>query len=389
MAAPLAGLTIIALEQAVAAPFCTSRLAEAGARVIKIERAEGDFARTYDDVVAGESSYFVWLNRGKESIALDIKDPDDAALLESMIASADVLVQNLSPGATTRAGFGSRDMRKRYPRLITCDISGYGEEGEWARMKAYDFLIQCETGLASITGGASEPARVGISIADIACGASAHADILQALYDRERTGRGNGVAISLFDCLADWMTVPLLHWDYGGKAPGRVGLRHPGIAPYGAFRTGDGKDVVVAVQNEREWRNFCDRGIQRPEIADDPRFCSNIQRVENRAALDGVIETVFATLSAVEIAERMATANVAYASFNKVEDFARHPQLRRIEIQSPSGPVRMPAPPWRWQDETSDGPGPSPGVNEQGAALRLEFARQVKAPAAALSAVMP
>lgn len=379
MASPLAGLTVIALEQAVAAPLCTSRLADAGARVIKVERAEGDFARGYDDVVGGESAYFVWLNRGKESIALDIKDPADARLLETMIAGADVFIQNLSPGATTRAGFGSRALRQRHPRLITCDISGYGEEGDWARMKAYDFLIQCETGLASITGGASEPARVGVSIADIACGMNAHSAILQALLDRERTGRGNGVSVSLFDCLADWMTVPLLHWDYAGKAPARVGLRHPGIAPYGAFRTGDGRDVVVAIQNEREWRNFCELGIHRPEIASDPRFFTNIRRVENRAALDSVVEAIFATMTLAEITERMATANVAYATFNTVEDFSRHPQLRRIEVQSPSGAVRMPAPPWRWQDDTTDLPGPSPAIDQNGPALRREFAAGARA----------
>ena len=245
MSKVLEGLLVVSLEQAVAAPLCTSRLAEAGARVIKLERAEGDFARGYDSVVHGESAYFVWLNRGKQSLRIDLKDPADAALVERMLSKADVFVQNLAPGAAARSGFGSVDLRARYPRLITCDITGYGESGEAAGMKAYDFLIQCEAGLASITGTPDEPARVGVSVADIACGMNAHAAILQALIERGQTGKGRGIALSLFDGLADWMTVPLLHYDYGGKAPARAGLKHPSIAPYGAFPTADGSQIVV------------------------------------------------------------------------------------------------------------------------------------------------
>lgn len=374
MVAPLTGLLVVALEQAVAAPLCTSRLAEAGARVIKIERAEGDFARGYDRVALGESSYFVWLNRGKESIALDFKNPRDAALLDAILAEADIFVQNLSPGAAERAGFGSDELRRRNPRLITCDISGYGEEGEWAQMKAYDFLIQCEAGLASITGGPDEPARVGVSVADIACGHNAHAAILQALYKRERTGYGEGIAISLFDCLADWMTVPLLHADYGGKAPSRVGLSHPSIAPYGAFVTLNGQQIVIAVQNEREWSNFCTVVLEEPTLSNDERFATNVDRCANRAALDAAIGAVFTTLTAAEAAERLKRGNVAYGALNSVAEFSAHPQLRRVEIQSPGGPVRMPAPPARWMGETTYKLGPSPAVDEHGEALRREFA---------------
>ncbi len=287
----LKGILVVAVEQAVAAPYCTSRLADAGARVIKIERPEGDFARQYDHVAHGESAYFVWLNRGKESIALDLKS--DAAILHRMIAQADVFVQNLAPGAAERAGFGSAMLRERHKRLITCDISGYGEDGPYRDMKAYDLLVQSETGLASITGAPESPGRVGVSVADIACGMYAHTAVLQALLERERTGVGSGLAVSLFDAIADWMTVPLLHQDYGGKAPTRVGLNHPSIAPYGKYPLGDGSEVVIAIQNEREWVIFCAEVLGQPSLASDPRFDNNSKRVANRPALDAAIDEVF------------------------------------------------------------------------------------------------
>jgi len=374
MAQALEGLLVVALEQAVAAPFCTSRLADAGARVIKVERPEGDFARSYDSVVHGESAYFVWLNRGKESIALDIKRPDDAHLLQSMIGQADVFIQNLAPGAAGRAGFGSQDLRARYPRLITCDISGYGEDGPWAEMKAYDFLIQCEAGLAAITGSPAEPARVGVSVADIGCGMNAHAAILQALYVRERSGEGAAVAISLFDGLADWMTAPLLHHDYGHGAPRRTGMHHPGIAPYGAYRAGDGRQVVLAIQNEREWQSFCSDVLKQRALSDDPRFATNVARCANRAALDREIDSVLAALTGPRLIDRLRAAKVAYGAFNEVADLSRHPQLRRIEVGSPTGPVRMPASPWRWRERPLDDPRPSPALDQHGVALRREFA---------------
>ena len=370
---PLDGITVVALEQAVAAPLCTMRLAEAGARVIKIERAEGDFARRYDHVVHGESAYFVWLNRGKQSLVLDIKQPEDAALLNRLLARADVFVQNLAPGATARAGFGSAELRARHPRLITVDISGYGEDGPAAAMKAYDFLIQCETGLASITGGVIEAGRVGVSVADIACGMNAHAAILQALLARGQSGRGAGIAVSLFDSIADWMAVPLLHHDYGGRAPTRAGLHHATIAPYGAYACGDGRQVVLAIQNEREWGKFCAEVLGDAAIATDVRFATNSLRCAHRPALDTAIDAVFATLDADAVIARMAAAGTAYASLNEVADLSRHPQLRRIEVDSPSGPVALPASPVRWSDGSTP-PLPVPALGRDGEAIRTEFA---------------
>jgi crotonobetainyl-CoA:carnitine CoA-transferase CaiB-like acyl-CoA transferase len=372
--AALEGLLVVSLEQAVAAPYCTAQLADAGARVIKVERPEGDFARGYDSAVHGESAYFVWLNRGKQSVALDLKNPDDAGCLRRMIARADVFVQNLAPGATDRLGFGSAVLRLADPRLITCDISGYGEDGDWAERKAYDLLIQCESGLASITGPPGEPGRVGVSAADIACGMNAHAAILQALYARERTGEGDGVAVSLFDGMADWMAVPLLHQQYAGRAPARVGLAHPSIAPYGAYQTGDRRQTVLAVQNEREWRTFCQAVLRRPDLADDERLADNEARCANRSLLDAEIGSVFAGLTAGALTERLHQAGLAYGSVNTVADLARHPRLRRIEVGTPTGPVSMPAPPARFANAPSAMPAASPGLDQQGAAIWAEFA---------------
>jgi len=370
----LDGILVVSLEQAVAAPFCTCRLADAGARVIKIERAEGDFAREYDHVVHGESAYFVWLNRGKQSLVLDFKSPEDAALLTRIIAKADVLVQNLAPGAAARAGFGSEAMRAANPRLITCDISGYGETGPYAQMKAYDLLIQCESGLASVTGSADAPGRVGVSVADIASGMYAHAAILEALLERERTGRGKGVAVSMFDALADWMTVPLLHHDYARRAPARVGLSHPSIAPYGAFPTQDGKQVVLGVQNEREWKALCAEVLGDARLAEDPRFVSNLLRVQNRIPLDAIISNIFRGLPKAAVVGRLRSAKIAFASLNGVKDLSSHPQLRRMEIASPTGPVALPAPPPLWRDEETPSLGTSPALGEHTQALREEFA---------------
>lgn len=373
MARPLEGVLVVALEQAVAGPYCTARLADAGARVIKVERPEGDFARGYDHVVHGESAYFAWLNRGKESIALDFKQAADAALLGAMIPKADVFIQNLAPGAAARAGFGSDELRARHPRLISCDISGYGEDGPWAAMKAYDLLVQCEAGLAAVTGSPGEPSRVGVSVADIGCGMNAHAAILLALYERERSGHGQAIAVSLFDGLADWMTVPLLHYDYGGRAPPRVGLHHPGIAPYGVYGTGDGRRTVLAVQNEREWKRFCTNVLYQRDLADDERFASNTQRCANRDALDTEIGAVLALLTADHLIARLRQSEIAFGAVNEVSDLSVHPQLRRIEVGTPSGPVRMPASPCRRRGETTEHPKPVPGLNAHGAALRREF----------------
>ena len=373
MAGSLSGIVVVALEQAVAAPFCTSRLADAGARVIKIERPEGDFARGYDAVAHGESAYFVWINRGKESVVLDFKQADDAALLERIVAQADVFIQNLAPGAAERAGFGSAALRARYPRLITCDISGYGEDGPYRDMKAYDLLVQSESGLASITGAPERPGRVGVSVADIACGMSGHAGILQALFERSRTGLGSAIAVSLFDALADWMTVPLLHFDYGGKAPARVGLNHPSIAPYGGFTLGDGRQVVLSIQNEREWARFCEGVLGQPGLAADERFCSNTARVANRADLEARIAAVFAAMDHAEAVRRLNAATIAYGSLNEVSDLSVHPQLRRMTVQTPSGPVEVVAPPIQVRGESLR-PGPVPALGQHTETVRREFA---------------
>src|SRR5690348_11984289 len=294
---PLSGLLVVALEQAVAAPYCSSRLADAGARVIKVERAEGDFARGYDKAANGLSSYFVWLNRGKQSLVADIKDPNDTALLHRILARADVFIQNLAPGAASRAGFGSEDLRRRYPRLITVDISGYGDTGEYATMKAYDLLVQAESGLAMITGHPAGPGRVGVSACDIACGMAAHAGVLEALIERGITGRGKGLAVSLFDGMADWMNAPLLIYEGTGKPPPRMGLAHPSICPYGAFATADGSLVLISIQNEREWGEFCARFLDEPDLPKRAGFETNVVRVANREMVDGHIAAAFAKLT--------------------------------------------------------------------------------------------
>ena len=372
----LEGILVVAIEQAVAAPFCTSRLADAGARVIKVERAPGDFARYYDEVAHGESAYFVWLNRGKESISLDIMNHDEAALLHTIISKADIFVQNLSPGAARRAGFGSEALRRAHPRLITCDISGYGEDGPLAAMKACDFLIQCETGLASITGGPEAPARVGVSVADISCGLNAHAAILQALYERERTGHGRAIAVSLFCSVADWMAVPLVHWEYTGIEPPRAGLHHPTIAPYGAYASGDGPQAVIAIQTEAEWLALCSEVLKQPDLALDPRFSTNGRRCTNRGALDAEISAVFARLPHRDLVAELREADIAFGKLNTIGEFARHPQLRRIQVDTPTGPVSLPAPPQIWDDECFE-PGPVPHVGAQSDAIRREFTNYV------------
>lgn len=373
MLGALDGVLVVTLEQAVAAPYCTSRLADAGARVIKVERAEGDFARHYDHVAHGESAYFVWINRGKESICLDIKQEDDAQLLARMVAEADVFVQNLAPGAAARAGFDSAKLREANPKLITVDISGYGEEGPYRDMKAYDLLVQCETGLAAITGAPEQPGRVGVSVCDIACGMYAHSAVLEALLARERTGEGRAIKVSLFDALADWMTVPLLHQQYGGAAPERVGLHHPSIAPYGAYVCEGGEQVVISIQNEREWVRFCTDVLALPELATDERFASNPARCANRPALDDQINAVFSRYSRGALSERLREGGIAYGAVNAVADLVEHAQLRRTDVATPSGPVSIVAPPAQVRGADA-ALGAVPDVGEHSAALRREFA---------------
>jgi crotonobetainyl-CoA:carnitine CoA-transferase CaiB-like acyl-CoA transferase len=371
---PLDGLLVLALEQAVAAPYCSSRLADAGARVIKIERAEGDFARGYDRAARGMASYFVWLNRGKQSLVADIKDPGDAALLHRILARADVFIQNLLPGAAERAGFGADALRAANPRLVVVDISGYGDEGPYAAMKSYDMLVQAETGLAAITGGPEAPSRVGVSVCDIAAGMYAHQAVLEALIRRARTGEGATIKVSLFDGMADWMTVPLLFSDYGQGAPRRVGLSHPSVAPYDPFPSADGTPVLISIQNDREWQRFCAEILEQPALAGDPDFATNVQRVANRARLNAIIAAVFARHATDGLCARLLAAGIAFGRVNGVAEFSRHPQLRRVEVATPAGPVAIPAPPPVVDGERMPTLGAVPALDAHGAAIRREFA---------------
>ena len=343
MSLPLSGLLVVSLEQAVAAPMCTCRLADAGARVIKIERPEGDFARGYDSAVHGESAYFVWLNRGKESVVLDLAAAADKMLLAAMLGKADVFVQNLKPGAIEKLGFSISRLRREHPRLIVCSISGYGEEGPFAARKAYDMLIQAESGLASVTGGPEAASRVGVSVCDIAAGMNAYEAILEALLARGRSGEGAEISISMFDAMADWMTVPLLQFE-GGMAPKRMGLAHTSISPYGAFRTRDGVDILISIQNDREWRVLAERVLDDAKLAADPKFATNLERMKRRAETDGRVAKVFGSMDAKPLIAKLAGADIAFARVNEPKDLARHPHLRRISVDTPTGPVSYPAP---------------------------------------------
>jgi crotonobetainyl-CoA:carnitine CoA-transferase CaiB-like acyl-CoA transferase len=347
---PLSGVTVVSVEQAVAAPFATRQLADLGARVIKIERPDGgDFARSYDTTVNGLSSYFVWLNRSKESLTLDLKQPEAAGILRRLCERADVFVQNLAPGAAGRIGTAAPDLRARYPRLIVCNVSGYGSSGPYAGKKAYDLLVQSEVGLVSVTGSEETPSRVGISVADIAAGMYAYSGILTALLARARTARGTLVEVSLFDALGEWMAAPSYYASYGGAPPARSGPDHPSIAPYGPFADRDGRLVYLGIQNAREWTRFCADVLRQPGLATDERFQSNSQRVVHRPALAEAIGQVFRTLTADEIVSRLEAAQIASARMNSVDEFVAHPQLsarrRWREIGSPAGPLRALIPP--------------------------------------------
>ena len=347
---PLEGITVVSLEQAVAAPFATRQLADLGARVIKVERPEvGDFARGYDRTVRGLASHFVWLNRSKESLTLDLKQDGPKEVLHYLIERADVFVQNLAPGATGRLGFDARTLRERHPRLIVCDVSGYGASGPYRDKKAYDLLVQCEAGLVSITGTEETPSKVGVSIADIACGMYAYSGILSALFRRERTGEGATLEVSLFEALAEWMGFPAYFTLYGGKEPPRTGASHAAIAPYGPFKCGDGEVIFLGIQNEREWERFCEVVLEQPTLAKDERFVGNSERVENRDALHKEIEAILRELSSGEAMERLEGAKIANARMRTVQDFLDHPQLkardRWREVASPVGTLRSLLPP--------------------------------------------
>lgn len=340
---PLAGLKVVAIEQAVAAPFCSARLADAGAEVIKIERPEGDFARGYDKAAAGQSSYFVWLNRGKTSVTLDLATPEGKARLEELLADADVLLQNLKRGALAKLGFDADRLARDYPRLIVCSITGYGESGPLADRKAYDLLVQAESGLCSITGGPTEPSRVGISIVDIATGATAYSAILEALIRRSTSGKSANISVAMFDVMADWLTVPLLNHE-AGTSPARVGMAHPSIAPYGIFTTSDGEPILISVQSDREWGKLCREFLRKPDLATDPRFVTNVGRVQNRAATDAAVAEGFSRFDSGAAVEALLAADIALARVNDMEALSKHPHLRRITVDTPNGSVSLPAP---------------------------------------------
>ena len=351
---PLDGITVVAVEQAVAAPFATRQLADLGARVIKIERpGVGDFARGYDSTVKGMSSHFVWLNRTKESLTLDLKRPEAIEILRGLLTRADVFIHNLAPGAMARLGFGSETVRSEYPRAIVCEISGYGSTGPYRDKKAYDLLVQSEAGMLAITGTEDQPAKVGISVADISAGMYAFSGVLAALLRRQKTGEGSALEVSLFESLGEWMSYPV-YYASGGAAPPRSGARHAVIAPYGPYAAGDGKIVYLGLQNEREWGRFCAEALGRPEVAIDPRFSSNPQRVKHRDELDALITNAFSGLTADEVIDLLETAQIANARMNTVEEFIDHPQLtarnRWTEVASPAGPVRVLVPPFNFDN---------------------------------------
>ena len=352
MARPLDGITVVALEQAIAAPFCTRQLADLGARVIKIERpGSGDFARAYDGRVRGLSSHFVWTNRSKQSLTLDIKQPQAQQVLSQLLARADVLVQNLAPGAAARLGLSFDALHARHPRLIVCDISGYGDDGPYRDKKAYDLLIQSESGFLSVTGSPDEPAKAGCSIADIAAGMVAYSGVLAALLQRQASGVGSRIDVSMLESMAEWMSYPLYYAFDGAPPPPRAGAAHATIYPYGPFPAGDGRTVMLGLQNEREWAAFCRQVLLQPALAEDPRFVSNAQRSAHREALRGIIVQAFATLSAAEVLRRLDDAQIANAQVNTMHELWQHPQLqargRWAEVATPNGPIPALLPPGR------------------------------------------
>jgi itaconate CoA-transferase len=365
----LDGMLVVAFEQAVAAPLCTVRLADAGARVIKIERREGDLARHYDSAVDGMSAYFAWLNRGKESLVLDIKDQGDLALLFRLVGHADVFVQNFAPGAAARLGLDAPSLARRFPRLVAMDIAGYGSDTAAAGMRAYDMLVQAEAGVCSVTGTTEVPVKVGVSIADIGAGMNAHAAIVEALLERTRTGRGRAIEMTLFDTMAEWMAVPLLHYRHQGKVTPRTGLSHAIIQPYSLYDCADGQ-IVIAVQNHGEWTRFCAELLRQPELAGDARFATNPARVANRGALDDAVHAVLRGLTRAEAIERLDRGAIAWGRVSTVPDVSVHPALRTIEIDLPTGRVRCMAPPLH-RDLP---PRAVPVLDQHGAAIRQEFA---------------
>ncbi|MEU2545851.1 CaiB/BaiF CoA-transferase family protein [Streptomyces roseolus] len=366
---PLDGITVVSVEQAVAAPFATRQLADLGARVVKVERPDGgDFARGYDTAARGLASHFVWCNRGKESVAVDLKDPRGRELVGRLVADADVFVQNLAHGAAARLGLDAATLCAAHPRLVAVDVSGYGPDGPYAHRRAYDMLVQCETGLVSVTGTPEQPVKSGVPAADIAAGMYAYAGVLAALVRRGTTGRGGPVEVSLFDALAEWMGHPLHHGAHGGTAPARTGLAHAVIAPYDAYPTADGSPVLLSVQNDREWRRLAERVLGRPELADDPAFATNAARVAGRAATDAAVAAALGALPAEEAVRRLDAAGIACARLNSVAELVRHPQLaardRWRPVDSPAGPLPSLLPPVVFPDAPEAPMGRVPALGE-------------------------
>jgi itaconate CoA-transferase len=372
MSGALDGLLVVSVEQAVAAPYCAARLADAGARVIKVERPEGDFARAYDGYVKGESSYFVWLNRGKQSVALDFKQADDLALLHRLIARADVLIQNLAPGAAERAGFGSAAMRAKHERLITVDVSGYGDHGPYKNRRAYDLLVQAESGLASITGTADAPGRVGISATDIGTGMYAHAAVLEALLARQKTGKGRAISVSLFSSMAEWMTVPLLAMDYAAYEWPRLGLTHPFIAPYGVYPSADKVPLLISIQNDREFERLCHGVLDRPGLEKEPDYATNKARNSRRDATNAIVAKSFGAQSFETLAAKLDAAQIAWARVSSVGDLSEHPQLRRTVFTSNKGEISIPALAASYDGEP-ERLGDVPALGQHTAQVRREF----------------
>ncbi len=369
---PLEGVLVVSMDQAVAAPMAARRLADAGARVIKIERPEGDFARAYDRVVKGECTHYVWLNRGKQSVVADLTKPDDRRLVEAMLAKADVFLQNLKPGALDKLGLGIETLRQRHPRLICCSISGYGDDGPFRNRKAYDLLIQAESGLASITGGPEAPARIGVSLVDIGTGLHAYEAILEALIRRGNTGQGADIRVSMFDAMMEWMSVPLLFTEYG-EAPKRRGLVHPSVAPYGVFESREGLPILISVQNDREWVSLCHRVLKRPDMVEDAKFATNPARIANRRETDGIVAAAFKATPIAELEALLDAADIAFARVNDTHAVLRHPHLRRVSVDSVAGPIALPAPPARFMGEEPVDFGDLPALGAHTAAVRAEF----------------
>lgn len=371
---PLEGLLVVAIEQAVAAPLCSARLVQAGARVIKVEREEGDFARGYDKAAKGESSYFIWLNQGKESLCLDFKSDEGAALLWRILKKADVLIQNLSPGALSRAGFSTQALHAVNSKLIICNISGYGMEGEAAQKPAYDLLVQAESGLISVSGSPEAKGRIGVSVCDIGAGLTAYSGVLEAVLKRSITGKGEEISISLFDVAADWMAVPFIHAEYGKGAPKPVGLRHPSIAPYGAFECADGKLVLISIQNEREWERLCKKALGCEALFENENYVSNNLRVLNREQLEIDISTLTCKITSAMLQTKLQEAGIAYGALNEASDLATHKAFSSTQYMTAKGEsLMLSAHPVKWSDGADKNVMRSPEIGEHTDSITKEF----------------